>query len=103
MHRVAFALTGQQHSAEDLLQSALEQVYVRWERLSDPPSYARRVMYHEYVSWWRRWRRREVPVAVLPEVSDNDSAAQVLLRRWYQPHLERIHDDARVTTHWRAL
>jgi RNA polymerase sigma-70 factor (sigma-E family) len=81
LFRVAFALTGQQHAAEDLLQSALERVYVRGERLSDPAGYTKRVMYHEYVSWWRRWRRREVPMAVLPELSDADSAGHVLLRR----------------------
>ncbi|GIH06900.1 DNA-directed RNA polymerase sigma-70 factor [Rhizocola hellebori] len=81
LFRVAFALTGQQHAAEDLLQVALERVYVRWHRLTDPAGYTKRVMYHEYVSWWRKWRRREVPMAVLPELSDVDSAAQVLLRR----------------------
>jgi DNA-directed RNA polymerase specialized sigma24 family protein len=90
LFRVPFALTGQRHAAEDLLQAALERVYVRWDRLSDPPGYAKRVMYHESVSWWRRLRH-EVSVAVLPEVSDDDSAAQVLLRRaargrWHGSH-----------------
>ncbi len=90
LSRVAFALTGRQHEAEDLLQAALERVYVRWTRLGDPSSYAKRVMYHEYLSWWRRWRRREVPVAVLPEVSDVDSAAQVLLQRALHTALARL-------------
>ncbi|MBV1848972.1 SigE family RNA polymerase sigma factor [Catellatospora tritici] len=82
LFRVAFALTGAQHAAEDLLQTALERLVPRWRRVDDPGAYVRRVMYHEYVSWWRRWRRREVPVAVLPEPAlGADPAELVLLRR----------------------
>jgi RNA polymerase sigma-70 factor (sigma-E family) len=60
--RAAYLLTGDHHRAEDLLQDALIKVARRWHRLRDgnPEAYARRVIYHSHVSWWRR--RRETPV-----------------------------------------
>ncbi|MEW2388410.1 SigE family RNA polymerase sigma factor [Streptomyces venezuelae] len=45
--RTAFLLTGQQHAAEDLVQSSLERTYVSWRRVStadDPDAYVRRIM-----------------------------------------------------------
>jgi DNA-directed RNA polymerase specialized sigma24 family protein len=45
--RTAFLLTGEQHAAEDLVQSTLEQVYVAWRRVGaadEPEAYVRRVM-----------------------------------------------------------
>jgi RNA polymerase sigma-70 factor (sigma-E family) len=69
--RVAYLLTGNQHDAEDLVQTALTKAAARWEsiRHEDPEAYVRRVMYHAQVSWWRRRaRRREQPVHPLPEV-----------------------------------
>jgi len=56
--RTAFLLTGEQHAAEDLVQSTLEQVYVAWRRVSsadDPEAYVRRVMINAHS---RRHRRR---------------------------------------------
>jgi RNA polymerase sigma-70 factor (sigma-E family) len=63
LFRVAYALAADQHLAEDLLQTALERAARHWARIDDPEAYVRRVMYHEVVSWWRRWRRRERLVA----------------------------------------
>jgi RNA polymerase sigma-70 factor (sigma-E family) len=68
--RTAYLLTGNQHDAEDLLQSALTRTATRLSfiRHPDPEAYVRRVMYHEQVSWWRRLsRRRESPTHPLPE------------------------------------
>jgi RNA polymerase sigma-70 factor (sigma-E family) len=80
LFRVAYALTERQHLAEDLLQSALEKVAVRWQRIEDPERYVKRVMYHEYISWWRR-RRRETPVPVTPQRADpTDQSAEADLR-----------------------
>ena len=63
--RLGYLLTGDPQSAEDLVQSALMKVYVRWRRLDDiesPEAYVRRVMVNEHISRWRRFRlRREVP------------------------------------------
>ncbi|GGM51201.1 RNA polymerase sigma24 factor [Micromonospora sonchi] len=58
--RVAYLLTGDRSSAEDLFQSALAKTIPRWRsiRHSDPEGYLRAVMYREQVSWWRRLRRR---------------------------------------------
>ncbi|GAA3110026.1 SigE family RNA polymerase sigma factor [Streptomyces echinatus] len=56
--RTAFLLTGEQHAAEDLVQSTLEQVYVAWRRVGaadDPEAYVRRVMINAHA---RRHRRR---------------------------------------------
>ncbi|MGW1952105.1 SigE family RNA polymerase sigma factor [Streptomyces sp. NPDC001920] len=56
--RTAFLLTGEQHAAEDLVQTTLEQVYVAWRRVGsadDPEAYVRRVMINAHA---RRHRRR---------------------------------------------
>ncbi|MFB7508307.1 SigE family RNA polymerase sigma factor [Streptomyces broussonetiae] len=56
--RTAFLLTGEQHAAEDLVQSTLEQVYVSWRRVGaadDPEAYVRRVMINAHA---RKHRRR---------------------------------------------
>lgn len=76
--RSAFLLTGDVHHAEDLVQDALVKVAQRWSRLQgeNVDAYVRRIVYHDYVSWWRR--RRSRPVAVLPDVARvADHAADV--------------------------
>jgi RNA polymerase sigma-70 factor (sigma-E family) len=67
--RVAYMLTGDQHAAEDLLQTALTKAAARWGRIhTSPEAYVRQVMYREQVSWWRRRaRHREIPMADLPD------------------------------------
>lgn len=61
LSRRAYMLTGDVHLAEDLLQDTLARVAERWPRLvrsGDPAGYARTVMYHLSVDWWRRRRAR---------------------------------------------
>lgn len=56
--RTAFLLTGEQHAAEDLVQSTLERAFVAWRRVGsadDPEAYVRRVMINALA---RRHRRR---------------------------------------------
>ncbi|MGW7421961.1 SigE family RNA polymerase sigma factor [Streptomyces sp. NPDC054813] len=56
--RTAFLLTGEQHAAEDLVQSTLEQVFVAWRKVGsadDPEAYVRRVMINAHA---RRHRRK---------------------------------------------
>lgn len=61
--RTAYLLTGDHHRAEDLLQTALVKVARHWERIeTSPEAYARRVLYHENISWWRRRRFVERPL-----------------------------------------
>ena len=61
--RTAYLLTGDQHQAEDLLQTSLAKLYLAWDKIRDRASidaYARRIMVNENNSAWRRpWRRRE--------------------------------------------
>ncbi|MFD9003515.1 SigE family RNA polymerase sigma factor [Streptomyces sp. NPDC059582] len=56
--RTAFLLTGEQHAAEDLVQSTLEKTFVAWRRVGsadDPEAYVRRVMINAHA---RRHRRK---------------------------------------------
>ncbi|MFG2106278.1 SigE family RNA polymerase sigma factor [Micromonospora chersina] len=83
--RVAYALAGNQHAAEDLLQNALAKAYARWPRIrGDAEPYVKRILYHDQVSSWRRRARRpEVPLAELPEravTGEDDSDLRLLLR-----------------------
>jgi RNA polymerase sigma-70 factor (sigma-E family) len=63
LKRTAWLLVGDVHLAEDLVQTALSQAAMRWERIvarGDPEPYIRRILYNEHVSWWRRRRLTEV-------------------------------------------
>ena len=56
--RTAFLLSGEQHAAEDLVQSTLEQAYLAWRRVcsaDEPEAYVRRMMINAHA---RRHRRR---------------------------------------------
>jgi RNA polymerase sigma-70 factor (sigma-E family) len=68
--RSAYLLTGDQHLAEDLVQASLARTYLAWRRIEESgnaEAYARRVMYHLQVSWWRRRRIPESITGDLPE------------------------------------
>lgn len=77
--RLAFLLTGDHDTAEDLLQTAYAKVLPRWRHVSrydDPDAYLRRVMVNTRTSWWRRVRGRESVRAEVPDVtSAGDHAA----------------------------
>jgi RNA polymerase sigma-70 factor (sigma-E family) len=68
--RTAVLLTGDWHTAEDLVQTCLVKLYRVWPRLDtrmDPDGYLRRMLINTHRSWWRvRWRR-EAPVASIPD------------------------------------
>ncbi len=71
--RLAYTLTGNRSDAEDVVQDALARALLRWDRISrteNVDAYVRRMVVNAHTSWWRKWRRRESPVAdvVLPEV-----------------------------------
>lgn len=69
--RLAYLLTGEQHAAEDLVQTALAKLYLAWNRVERADSidaYAKRIMINEHSSWWRRaWRRVETTTDAVPE------------------------------------
>ncbi|WP_181312949.1 SigE family RNA polymerase sigma factor [Nocardioides campestrisoli] len=83
--RSAYLLTGDLHRAQDLVQEALVKVALRWPKLRDgnPTAYARRIVVHDNVSWWRR--RRETAGAALddsvPEEISSDPVTALVIRR----------------------
>ncbi|GAA5184296.1 SigE family RNA polymerase sigma factor [Rugosimonospora acidiphila] len=91
--RAAYLLTGDQHAAEDLVQSALAKTLVRWRSLrhEDPEGYVRTVMYREQVSWWRRRRyHRETPVGLPADRAGSDPHEQTDLRVSMREALSRL-------------
>lgn len=98
--RVAYLLTAGRGDAEDLVQTALLRVAARWQRLADgdPYAYARRVIYHEFVSIWRYRRRRpEIPMGQLPDQMGVDVSDQTTRRLALAAVLRRL------TPHQRAV
>ncbi len=71
LQRTALLLTGDPHSAQDLVQNTLTKLYLAWDRIEQHErvdAYARRVLVNEHRSTWRRaWRRHEVTTDVLPD------------------------------------
>ena len=83
--RVAHALTGDRHAAEDLVQGALAKAFVHWRRIrGEAEPYVRQILYRDSVSRWRRLGRRpETPMAVPPETvwaGGDDPHLRLLLR-----------------------
>lgn len=58
--RAAFLLTGDHHTAQDLVQQALMEAARRWEKIhTSPEAYVRRTIYTANVTRWRRTRITE--------------------------------------------
>lgn len=78
--RYATALCGDPAEAEELVQSALVRVALRWPFVRDkdnPDAYVRRAIANGYLTVWRRVRRHEVTVADLPESATADRTTGV--------------------------
>ena len=62
--RTAYLLTGDRHTAEDLVQIAFAKLYLSWDKVQRRElvdGYVRRILVNEHSSLWRRaWKRREV-------------------------------------------
>jgi RNA polymerase sigma-70 factor (sigma-E family) len=71
--RTAWLLTGDWHSAEDLVQTALARCYPHWQRIAadNPDAYVRRAMLNVHASWWRRRWHGEIPTSTMPEGQTN--------------------------------
>jgi RNA polymerase sigma-70 factor (sigma-E family) len=104
--RVAYLLTGHPQDAEDLLQSALERVAMRWSTLEEPEAYTRKVLYTQATSRWRRLRSRpaealtgqppERPAAVQREVETRivlEAALERLTRKQRAVLVLRFYED----------
>ena len=68
--RTAYLLTGDRHTAEDVLQTSLAKLYLAWDKVQDRgavDAYVRRIMVNENNSLWRKpWKKREHATEVLP-------------------------------------
>lgn len=81
--RSAWLLTGNEATAQDLVQAALARTWPRWSRITAdaPEAYVRRVMLSIFLTWRRRRWRDELPVDVPPERAvDTDAFAEADLR-----------------------
>jgi RNA polymerase sigma-70 factor (sigma-E family) len=71
--RSAWLLTGNEATAEDLVQTALAKTWTRWPRIvrqEAPEAYVRRVMVSTFLTWNRRRWRAEQPTAIVPDIAD---------------------------------
>jgi RNA polymerase sigma-70 factor (sigma-E family) len=70
-------LTGDHHRGEDLVQTALTRVYLKWGRIDAPLPYARRALVTAHIDQTRRRWWGERPTETLPERPDeaNETAA----------------------------
>lgn len=75
--RFAYVLTGNAADAEDAVQDALAKAIGSWKRIcaaDDPDAYVRRMVVNAHTSWWRKFRRKEAPVAEVRLTGDVDRA-----------------------------
>jgi RNA polymerase sigma-70 factor (sigma-E family) len=75
--RTAYLLTGDRHTAEDLVQTAFAKLYLSWDKVNDRDSvdgYVRRILVNEHNSLWRRaWKRRETSTDEPPDRPHHDA------------------------------
>ena len=69
--RTAYLLSGDRHTAEDLVQTALAKLYLSWDKVQKRElldGYVRRIIVNEHNRLWRRaWKRREHSTDVVPD------------------------------------
>ena len=89
--RLGYLLTGDQHLAEDLVQSALARTLIAWPRLhTSAEAYTRTTMYHLQVSWWRRPKLAESLSGNMPDSTAADNTADTAFRLTLQQALLRL-------------
>ncbi len=90
---LATAMSGDPGLGEDLVQEVLMKAHRHWnkiDKLSSPPSYVRRMLVNEFVSWRRKWSRI-VPTADIHVVDDRpDHASTHADRQALQSQLDRL-------------
>src|ERR671913_240655 len=67
LRRVAYALCGDWHDADDLLQTALTKLYVAWPRVAgdgNPEAYVRRILVRSNIDCYRLRQRRVQTVSL---------------------------------------
>ena len=68
-------LTGDHHRGEDLVQSALTKVYLKWDKIDAPLAYARRALVTGAIDSSRRKWWGERPTSDLPDAPGHDAMA----------------------------
>lgn len=66
-------LTGDHHRGEDLVQTALTRVYLKWDRIDTPLAYARKALVSAHIDSSRRRWWGEKPTSELPEAPASES------------------------------
>src|SRR4051794_34456052 len=67
-------MTGDHHRGEDLVQTALTKVYLKWGRIDAPLPYARKALVNAHIDQTRRRWWGERPTETLPEPPDDRAA-----------------------------
>ncbi|MCW2757449.1 MAG: sigE 4 [Nocardioidaceae bacterium] len=117
LRRTAYALCGDWHAAEDLVQTALAKLYVAWPRVEGAQdAYVRRILVNASIDEHRRPWRRERATEPLPERAHHDVAAErsalvdalqllppmqrrvVVLRRWLDVSVEDTAAELGIST-----
>jgi RNA polymerase sigma-70 factor (sigma-E family) len=91
--RSAFLLTGDRQLAEDLVQTALAKVALRWSRVvagGDPAPYVRVVVVRTAIAWRRRRWHSEVPTSPVPDAASRDAVTAVAARDRLQRALQLV-------------
>jgi RNA polymerase sigma-70 factor, ECF subfamily len=65
-------LTGDHHRGEDLVQTALTKLYLKWGRIDAPLPYARKALVNAHIDQSRRRWWGERPTEILPEPASDD-------------------------------
>jgi RNA polymerase sigma-70 factor (sigma-E family) len=93
LNRIAYLLTGDHDAAMDLVQTTLVKVVTNWDRViaaDRPEVYARRIIYHEHVSWWRhRNRTPERLMGEVPDVAGRHDMSETVVRQLVLQHAMR--------------
>jgi RNA polymerase sigma-70 factor (sigma-E family) len=85
LRRLAFLLTQDWHRADDVVQTAVTQLYLHWRRVSDVDNldaYARTVLVRSFLGERRRWGSRVNLVPAMPDApaEQADHAGRLALR-----------------------
>lgn len=89
---IGAVVSGSRSEAEDLVQTALTNVYPKWRRIrrEQALAYLRRSILNANVSRWRRQRGSELSVAVLPVTASADQSDAVDERESVLPMLRGL-------------
>ena len=85
LYRQAWAMCGDPHGAEDLVQETLAKAYVKWRRIETPYAYSQQTLLRTFLSRRRLRSSGEQPWAEVPEGASGtgamaDSDLRMMLR-----------------------